>query len=247
MRASVCATTCAGAGSDVTDDDRMALIHAELDGELSSEQRAALARLLLSDPQARAFRDELHGLGNHLGALGQVEPPPELKDSILGRLPVSPATVATVATTYRNASFGRWRLAAMAVGLLTAGTIVYETVQGPAPASRETAGTMAADASTAVDSVLVGGGPVTGRATLYRDRSGLAVGLELSAADPVDVLIASAGHSFRINDLVSPPAGSVRRTAALPGVRMQGQIIELTFLIDGRTVSRATLRAPSRP
>jgi hypothetical protein len=236
--------TCAGAErSDVTDAERMTLIHAELDGELGSEQRADLARLLLADPGARALRDELQGLCKGLDTLGQVEPPPELKDSILGRLPSVP--LAAVPRTYRNASFGRWRLAALIAGLLTAGTIVYETVQGPAPASRETVGTMAADTSTAVDSVVVGGGPVTGRATLYRDRSGLAVGLELSAADPVDVLIASAGHSFRINDLVSPPAGSVHRTAALPGVGMKGQEIELTFLIAGRTVGRATLHAPS--
>jgi hypothetical protein len=228
----------------MTDDDRMALIHAELDGELNSEQRAHLARLLLADPQARAFRDDLVGLGSRLSALGQVEPPPELKASILNRLP--PVQLSIVAPVYRNASSGRWRLAAMLGALLVAGAIVYETVQGPAPASREIAGTMAADVSTAVDSVVVGG-PVAGRVTLYRDRSGLAVALELSAAEHVDVLIASAGHSFRINDLVSPPAGSVRRIAALPGVRMQGQDIELSFLIGGRTVSRATLHAPSHP
>ena len=229
----------------MTDDDRLALIHAELDGELSAEQRAHLARLLLADPQARAFRDELLGLGNRLDALGEVEPPPALKDSILNRLPsASPANVTPV---YRGASFGRWRLAAMVAGLLAVGVIVYETAQWPAPGSRETVGTMAADASTAVDSVIVGGGQVAGRATLYRDRSGLAIALELSAADHVDVLIASAGHSFRINDLVSPPAGSVSRMAALPGVAMQGQDIELTFLIGGRTVSRATLHAPSHP
>ena len=230
----------------MTDDDRLALIHAELDGELNSEQRAGLARLLLADPQARAFRDDLQGLGSRLGALGEAEPPPELKDSILERLP--PASLAVVAPAYRRpASFGRWRLAAMVAGLLVVGAIVYETAQWPAPGTRETAGTLAADASTAVDSVVVGGGPVAGRATLYRDRSGLSVGLELSAAEHVDVLIASAGHSFRINDLVSPPAGTVRRMAALPGVGMQGQDIELTFLIAGRTVSRATLHAPSRP
>ena len=229
----------------MTDDDRMALIHGELDGELSSEQRADLARLLLADPQVRVLRDELQDLCNRLGGLGQSEPPPVLRDSILKRLP--PVPRATVAQTYRSASFGRWRLAAMLAGLLTAGTIVYETVSGPAPAGRETAGTMAADTSAVVDWATVGSGPVTGRATLYRDGSGLAVALELSAAQSVDVLISSAGHSFRINDLVSAPAGSVRRTAALPGVRMQGQVIELTFLIGGRAVSRATLHAPSRP
>jgi hypothetical protein len=227
----------------VTDDERMALIHAELDGDLTNQQRADLARLLLADPQVRALRDELRGLCSRLDAVRQVEPPPQLKDSILNRLPSVP-----VATAYRKASFGRWRLAAMVAGLLTAGTIVYETVQGPAPGGRETAGTMAADAPTAVDSVAVGSGPVTGRATLYRDKSGLAVGLEVSAAEPVDVLISTGGHSFRINGLGSSnPAGSTRQTIALPGVTMQGQDIELSFLIGERTVSRATLRAPSRP
>jgi hypothetical protein len=225
----------------VTDDERMALIHAELDGDLSSQQRADLARLLLADPQVRALRDELQGLSSRLDAIGQVEPPPQLKDSILNRLRSVP-----VAPTYRKASFGRWRLAAMVAGLLMGGTIVYETVQGPAPGSRETAGTMAADAPTTVDSVVVGGGSVTGRATLYRDKSGLAVGLEVSAAEPVDVLIATGGHSFRINGLGSSnPAGSARQTVALPGVGMQGQDIELSFLIGERTVTRATLRAPS--
>jgi len=226
----------------VTDQERMALIHAELDGDLTGQQRGELARLLLADPQVRALRDELRGLCSRLDAVGKVEPPPQLKDSILNRLPSVP-----VATNYRNASFGRWRLAAMVAGLLVAGTIVFETVQGPAPGSRETAGTMAADAS-AVDSVSVGNGPVTGRVTLYSDKAGLALGLELSSAEPVDVLIASGGQSFRINGLGSSnPAGSTRQTIALPGVRMQGQEIELSFQMGERTVSRATLHAPSAP
>jgi anti-sigma factor RsiW len=225
----------------VTDHERIALMHAELDGDLSREQRAALARLLLSDPGVRALRDEVRSLASRLDALGQVEPPPQLKDSILSRLGSVP-----VAKTYRQTSFSRWRLAAMVAGLLMAGTIVYQTVQGPAPGSREIAGTMAADSMTAVDSVAVGGGPVTGRATLYHDKSGLAVGLDVSAAEPVDVLIVTAGHSFRINGLQSQsPTGGRRQTVALPGVGMEGQDIELSFLMGERTVSRATLHAPS--
>jgi len=227
----------------VTNDECKALIHAELDGDLSSQQRADLARLMLADPQMRALRDELRSVCSRLDAVGQVEPPPQLKDSILSRLPSVP-----VATAYRKTSYSRWRLAAMAVGLLTAGTIVYETVQGPAPGSRETAGTMAASASTTVDSVVVGGGPVSGRATLYRDKTGLAVGLEVSATEPVDVLITTGGHTFGINGLgTSDATGNRRQTVALPGVRMQGQDIELSFLIGDRTVGRATLHAPSAP
>ena len=227
----------------MTDNSHLALIHAELDGDLSGEKRAALARLLLADSRARALRDELRGLASRLDAVGQVEPPPQLKDSILSRLPSVP-----VARTYRKPSLAHWRLAAMVAGLLTVGTIVYQTTQGPAPSTRETVGTMAADALTTVDSVVVGNGPVTGRATLYRDKTGLAVGLEVSAAEPVDVLIATGGHSFRINSLgSSDPARSTRQTIALPGARMQGQAVELSFLIGERTVSRATLHAPSGP
>jgi hypothetical protein len=186
----------------------------------------------------------LQGLSSRLDAIGQVEPPPQLKDSILNRLRSVPA-----APTYRRASFGRWRLAAMVAGLLMAATILnYETVKGPAPGSRETAGTMAADAPTTVDSVVVAGGHVTGRATLYRDTTGLAVGLEVSVTEPVDVLITSGGHSFRINGLgSSEPGGNVHHTVPLPGVRMQGQDIELSFLSGERTLSRATLRAPAGP
>jgi hypothetical protein len=225
----------------VTDNELMALMHAELDGDLGTEQRAALARLLLSDPRVRALRDELRSLSNRLDVVGQVEPPPELKDSILRRLPSVP-----VARAYRRTSLSHWRLAAMLVGLLMAGAIVYETVQGPAPGSREIAGTIAADSLTAVDSVALGSGPMTGHATLYRDKSGLAVGLEVSAARPVDVFITTPGYSTRINGLgISSSTRNTRQMVALPGVRMQGQDIELSFLIDERTVSRATLHAPS--
>ena len=227
----------------MTDNSHLALIHAELDGDLSGEKRAALARLLLADSRARALRDELRGLASRLDAVGQVEPPPQLKDSILSRLPSVP-----VARTYRKTSLAHWRLAAMVAGLLVAGTIVYQTVQGPAPGSREIAGTMAADSLTALDSVAVGSGPVTGRATLYRDKSGLAVGLDVSAAEPVDVLVTTGGHSFQINGLgSSSPVGRGHHTVALAGVTTQGQNIELTFLIGDRTVSRATLHAPSGP
>jgi anti-sigma factor RsiW len=227
----------------VTDDERMTLIHAELDGDLSSEQRADLARLLLADPPTRALRDELRGVCGRLDAVGQVEPPPQLKDSILKRLPSVP-----VVTAYRKTSFGRWRLAAMVTGLLTAATIVYQTVQGPTPGSRETAGTMAANVPTAVDSVAVSDGPVTGRVTLYRDKTGLAVGLEVSAAEPVDVLVTTGDHSFRINGLSSSNRdGGTRQTIALPGVGIHGQPIDLSFLIGERTVSRATLHAPPGP
>ncbi len=227
----------------MTNEERMALIHADLDGELEGEQRRELARRLLAEPETRVLRDQLQDLSRRLDELGQVEPPSELKASILSQLRSVPVT-----RSYRSASYGRWRLAAMVAGVLMAGAIVYETVQGPAPGSRDIAGTMAADSLSAVDSAAVGGGPVSGQATLYRDKGGLAVGLDVSAAEPVDVFISTPGYSRRINGLRSSSgSGSTHQTVALTGVQMQGQDIELSFLIGERTVSRATLHAPSNP
>ena len=60
------------------EDRHIELIHAELDGELTSEQRAELSRVLLANPEARALRDELNRLFGALAKLEDAEPPREL-------------------------------------------------------------------------------------------------------------------------------------------------------------------------
>jgi anti-sigma factor RsiW len=225
----------------MTDNERLALIHAEIDGELDGAQRGELARLLLAEPQTRVLRDQLKRVGDAVEGIAEAEPPSQLKDAILHRLP--PA-VTTAVPARRKWSPGRWRQAAVIAGLLTAGALIYETVEGPGPGSSETVGTMAAGAPVALDSVTLGAGPVAGRVSLYRDPGGLAVALEVTAAEPVEVLIASDGHTLRINGLGGGrPVSTTHRTVPLPGVRA-GQSVELTFLIGERTVSHATLRAP---
>ncbi len=227
----------------MTDEERLALIHAEIDGEIDSAQRAQLARLLLGEPQTRTLREQLKRVCDALDRVGGAEPPPQLRDAVLRRLP--PATAAA-APASRRWSPGRWRQAALIAGLLAAGAIVYETVQEPGPGSGETAGTMAAGVPVTLDSVALDTGPVTGRVGLYRDRGGLAVGVEVAAAEPVDVVIASAGHTVRINGLRGEsPHLAARSTVPLPGVELRGQKVELTFLMGGRAVSHATLRAPA--
>lgn len=217
-----------------------ALVHAELDDELSGAQRAELAQLLLAEPQLRAWRDELQSVCHRLGALGQVPPPAELKDLILGRLPPP-----VVGTAYRRRSFTRWRIAALFAGLLTAATIVYESVQGPTPGDRETAGTLLGDASTTLDSASVRGGAVTGRAFLYRDQMGLSVGLEVFAAQPVEVVITAGERSMRINGLGGSGGLEKGKRTIVLGAQPEGQSVELSFVVGGRTVSRVTLHAKS--
>ena len=71
----------------MADSAQLALVHAEIDGELDDRQRAELARCLLADPGFRATRDELRRLCGRLDAIAQAEPPAELLGGVLASLP----------------------------------------------------------------------------------------------------------------------------------------------------------------
>ena len=59
------------------------LINAEIDGEISEEDRALLEQFLAENAEARAFRDDLAGLCAELDSVGLIEPPEHLKHSII--------------------------------------------------------------------------------------------------------------------------------------------------------------------
>jgi len=222
----------------VADPGQLELIHAEIDGELNAQQRAELARHLLADPDVRAVREDLRRLCTALDALEQIEPPDDLRLSILAALP----------KTYRPrrafpARF--WRYAAVIAVMLVGGAVLVETLRGPETAPRDVAGTMAAAHAPAIlDTVRLGNGPVSGRVTLYRDGAALGLEFELVTSAPVDVLVASDGHTLRVNGLGrKDKSAAPRTTVALSGVAMGEQEVDLTFLMGGRPVGSATLRA----
>jgi len=223
----------------VPDPRQLALIHAEIDGELDSEQRAELARVLLADPDTRTLRDQLQRLSKALEAFEEAEPPAGFRDGVLAALPqLSPRK--------RWSSAPRWRYAAMIAGVCVAGVLVYESVRGPGPAATDLAGTIAAPGTpTVLDTVSLANGPVSGHISLYRDRAGLGLELEVRAGSPVDVRIAGDGHTLELSGLGSPDRpGRPLARVAFPGLRA-GETVELTFLMDGRQVGSATLRVPT--
>ena len=225
----------------MADPGQLALIHAEIDGELDATQRAQLARALLADPKARAMRDDLRRLCQALDALEPVEPPVGLLASILAAMPQR-------ASRRRWAVTPQWRLAAVLAGVVLVGAVMFETVRGPIPATSEVAGTIAlAPAATLVDAVQLGNGPVSGRVSLYRDRAALALRFEVQAAPSVSARVTSEGHVLRIDSIGQASPAGTELTVALPGVPMNGQSVEITFLAGDRTVGTATLRAPQGP
>ena len=216
----------------MADSAQLALVHAEIDGELNDRQRAELARCLLADPGFRATRDELRRLCGRLDALEQAEPPAELLDGILASLPQTQAPAARF-----RMPVGGWRYAAMLAGVLVTGAIVYRITDGQSTVATEMTGTLAGPrASQSVDLASISGGAVSGSVTLDQQGSGLALALELTAGAPVDVLVASGKQSLTIKGL---PAG--RTVTALPGFDGTHQPVNLTFMAAGREIGRASL------
>jgi hypothetical protein len=142
----------------------------------------------------------------------------------------------------------RWRYAAVLAGVLLTGTIVFRIMDfGQQPAVNEMAGTLADPrAATTLDMVQLTQGAVSGRVSLIREGTGLGLALDLAASAPVDVLVASEGHSLRVNGL-GPKGnhGPGPTTVALPGFASDGQAVSLTFLIGEQEVARAVLREPT--
>ena len=101
------------------------LIHAELDGELTAEQRAELSRLLLANPEARAFRDQLSRLFGELAKLEDAAPPAELSASVLGalRIPAGPEPSQIRGRAWYAAP--AFRYAAVFVGGLLASALLF--------------------------------------------------------------------------------------------------------------------------
>jgi len=229
----------------MADSERLALIHAEIDGELEGRQRAELARALLADPEVQALREDLRRVCAALDALEEVDPPQELSRSILDALPQS-----TPSRARSWWSGPRLRYAAVIAAVLAMGAILYETVESPRPAAGDVAGTMAAaGAPTTLDTAQLSSEVVSGRVSLYRDRAGLGLQFELVASAPVDVVVATSdGHTLRVNGLsVRDAPGGPPTTVPLPGLGRSGEAVEVTFLMAGREVGRATLWLPKDP
>ena len=224
----------------MADPQQLALIHAEIDGELDAAGRAELARWVLADPEGRALREELRRLCAALDSLPAVDPPEGLRTSVLAALPPSYAE-------RRQSWTPGWRYAALIAGVVVAAAVVLQTVRGPGPAPSEVSGTISAPVATVLDTVQLANGPVSGHVSLYREPSGLGLRFDLVASSPIDVLVTGGGHTLRINGVAATDKPAAVATAALPGFPADVQTVNLAFLVGGRQAGAATLRtAPGR-
>jgi hypothetical protein len=234
----------------MTESPYLALIHAEIDGELDEHQRADLARHLLDDPQSRALRDGLKEVCAALDGIAAVEPPEQLRSSILAVLPPIAARPMPARRAVRwSVPAGGWRYAALFAGALITVALLYQGRIGRGPNANEVAGTMAGSAAHSpgtLDTARVDLGQVTGQVSVYRAGAGLDLELQLAASAPVDVLVVSGGQTQRISGLGRPDSpGGPRTTVALPDLGGGAQTMDLSFLVSGRPIGSAQLKVPA--
>jgi len=225
------------------------LIHAELDGELTSEQRAELSRVLLANPEARALRGQLSHLFGDLAKLENAAPPPELAASVLNAIDRR-ATPGPALSARRSWFTGpAFSYAAVFVG----GLLVAALLFGPGardavgPDVTELVGTIGghgfAGRGAPIDQVELDLAQVKGVVNSYQVDGQLVVELDLTASEPIEVVARHAGQTVHVS-LESRPDATPERVIWLPTGHVQSDPgVELEVYASGQLMHRASLRA----
>ena len=231
----------------MTDAAIIALMYADIDGELEGEGRAVLARRLLEDPECRALYNELQGLCQRLDALPLAAVPDDLRTTVLAQLPAPPLRARTPRLVPR---FSGQRLAAVAAGvgvLVGMAAWLHAGSLGRA-GTAEMAGTMLASAPTRTTRLVSAPLPPAvgaGRVALVRTAAGLALALEVDAehrsfelqvsdaAGPVALgaPIPAAGFPYGVRPLPATVSSAAPFTVSF---RSQDQLLG-TVVLDGKS------------
>ena len=229
------------------EDRHIELIHAELDGELTSEQRAELSRLLLANPEARSFRDELNRLFGALAQLEDAEPPRELHASVLTAIGAQSGPAQSVRRSWYAGPV--FRYAAVFLGGLLASAILLGpgARQAAGPGVSDLVGTIgvqhAAGRGAPIDRVELDLAQVSGAVNSYQLEGQLVVELDLKASEPIEVVATHGGQTVHFS-LGARPDAVPERVVWLPtGDQKAGGRVELEVYAGGRLLHRDSLRA----
>ena len=228
------------------------LIHAELDGELSAEQRAELSRLLLVSPEARALRDQLSRLFGELAKLEDAAPPSDLSASVLGALRIPAGAESSQARGRAWYAAPAFRYAAVFVGGLLASALLF----GPGsrlavgPDVSQLVGTIgghgAAGHDSPIDRVELDLAQVSGAINSYRVDGQLVVELDLKASGPIEVVATHGGQTVHFS-LGTRPDTTAERVIWVPSLTADvASGIELEVYGGGQLLHRDSLQARRR-
>ncbi len=244
----------------MTDPRLLALLHAELDGDLDAAGQAELASHLATDPELARLRAELAAVDAGLAALPAVEPPAVVLADILAGLPPLPrepvvvplrapasapttAPLAAPVTVIRSRRVVRvWAYAASLLAVVGAGVLLQQSGLLTAELAGEAAGTLVQPGAPAelLDSVPLEFPGISGRAQAFRDE-GVRLDIELANAEDLRVVVLGGGTEQvlaapRHTDGASQPLRLKLSAAAIAAGR-----VNLRLEAQGRVVGEASL------
>jgi hypothetical protein len=233
------------------DEKYLELIQADVDGELPDQDRAELSRFMLANPDAHAVRDELRRLCSTLDRVRQVEPPPELRASILAAVPLPDPAAGARSQRSFLAQSGALRYAAAFAGGLLVSAIAFQVASDRRSGLdvSDVAGTMVSQdpvsRSGPVDSVHLSLDQVSGTVSLFRSSSMRVVEFDLAAREPVEVAVVHDGQEARFSGFGQAGGAAAQRYAlVLEGPGLEGAPVEIWFLSAGAVIHRESLKAP---
>jgi hypothetical protein len=226
------------------DEKYIELVQADVDGELSAERRAELNRFLLTSQEARAMRAQLAAIAGTLGGLVPAEPPADLRERILSRLPPQ-SRRASGAGDSRFSGGLRWAAGLAAATLL--GAIVFRIASEDHSAldSAKLSGTMASPGEPApsvapyqIDEVAVSVEQVRGTVSLLGSPQARIVEFNLAVDGPVELFVEHEGERTRVIDLGRP--------LVIAGPAPAGVPLTVEVQVPGAPVHRFELGVPAR-
>ena len=253
----------------MTDPRLLALLHAELDGDLDAAGQAELASHLATDPELARLRAELAAVDVGLAALPAVEPPAVVLADILAGLPPvrresvvvplrAPAAAPTSAplaapTVLRSRRVVRvWAYAASLIAMVGAGVLLQQSGLLTAELAGEAAGTLVHPGAPAelLDSVPLEFPGISGRAQAFRDE-GVRLDIELANAEDLRVVVLGGGTEQALAAPRQANGARQQLQLKLPAAAIAAGRVNLRLEAQGRVVGEASLAvqpsAHSRP
>lgn len=244
------------------------LLHAEIDGEATDEELAALREYLSSDPEAQKERAELVKLNNVLNQVEELETPGDLHTSILAALPPRRPGLEAVAQNSNpwrpTIPFIRYGYA-LAAGLLLGVALTGVAFKNLTPQEKsDIYGTMTALENSShyvVAEQMKLAAPVAGSAELSLSGSNEMIVFDLNAEQGVEVEIRYDGGKAGLKGFSQQPntirsfeakegsisfrsEGKQRSTVILAHEKDASLLLNVSFYVGGQLVHQGTLGGP---
>ena len=213
------------------------LIQADIDGEISAEDKADLEAFLATSEDGRALYNELQAVSSSLDALEPVEPPAYLRHVILGAIRTSPTTASWPRFWRRLFSVPALGYAAsFAAGLALAFTVIdsdqianqaFEDVTGLVGTVAELEKAGPAHAVAAVDE-----DAVAGTVTLRSTGPLLILDFDLSAAEAIEIIARYKDQTIWFNGFAQLESNgtSIAAESGMVRLKMSGNRRSAVFL-----------------